>query len=106
MIELSESNFEKEVIEKSKVIPVLVDFWAQWCGPCRMLGPVLEKLEGSYTGRLILGKLNVDDNGNLAAKYSVMSIPNVKLFRDGKIVDEFVGALPESSIKAFLDKNV
>jgi len=106
MIELSESNFEKEVIEKSKIIPVLVDFWAPWCGPCQMLGPVLEKLEGSYTGRFILAKINVDDNGNIAGKYSIMSIPNVKLFKDGKVVDEFVGTKPEPSIKAFLDKNV
>jgi len=106
MLELSESNFEKEVIEKSKIIPVLVDFWAPWCGPCRMIGPVLEKLEGAYTGRFILGKINVDDNGSIAEKYSIMSIPNVKLFRGGKVVDEFVGAMPEPSIKAFLDKNV
>ena len=106
MVELTESNFEKEVIEKSKIIPVLVDFWAPWCGPCRMIGPVLEKLEGSYTGRFVLGKMNVDENGSIAEKYSIMSIPNVKLFRDGKVVDEFVGALPEPSVKPFLDKNV
>ncbi len=106
MIVLSEANFEKEALEKSKVIPVLVDFWAPWCGPCRMIGPVLEKLESAYTGRMLLGKVNVDENGAIAEKYSIMSIPNVKLFRDGKVVDEFVGALPEASIKAFLDKNV
>ena len=106
MIVLAEANFEKEALEKSKVIPVLVDFWAPWCGPCRMIGPVLEKLESAYTGRMLLGKVNVDENGAIAEKYSIMSIPNVKLFRDGKVVDEFVGALPEASIKAFLDKNV
>ena len=69
---------------------MLVDFWAPWCGPCRMLGPVLEKLEGAYAGRFILGKINVDDNGSIAEKYSIMSIPNVKLFKSGKVVDEFV----------------
>jgi putative thioredoxin len=105
MIELNETNFQTEVIEKSKTVPVLVDFWANWCMPCRMLGPVLEKLETTYAGKFALVKVNVDTNQEIAAKYAIMSIPNVKLFKNGMPVDEFIGALPEQSVKSFLTKH-
>ncbi|HIH10390.1 MAG TPA: thioredoxin [Candidatus Diapherotrites archaeon] len=104
--DVNEGNFEKEVIEASFKAPVLVDFWAQWCGPCRMLGPTLEKLAGEFKGRFTLAKLNVDESPSKSAQYSVMSIPNVKMFRDGKVVDEFVGALPEIAVRQWLDEGL
>ena len=106
IVEISDSNFEKEVIEKSKKFPVVVDFWASWCGPCRFLGPTLEKVAEEYKGKFILAKLNVDENPKLSEKYEIYSIPAVKLFKKGKVVDEFVGAIPESKVKEWLDKNI
>jgi len=105
-VEANETNFEKEVIEKSKEIPIVVDFWAEWCGPCRMIGPVMEKLAKEYDGKFILAKLDVQENQVMASKYEIRSIPCVKLFKDGKIVDEFIGSLPESEIKGWLNKNI
>jgi putative thioredoxin len=105
-VEANDGNFEKEVIEKSKNIPVVVDFWAEWCMPCRMLGPVLEKLAKDYNGKFILAKVNVDEAGEKSREYSIMSIPAVKLFKGGKVVDEFVGALPEEHIRGWLDNNL
>jgi len=106
MIDVKDANFDAEVIAKSKTVPVLVDFWAAWCGPCRMLGPVLEKLETDFAGKFILAKVNVDENMAVASKYAIMSIPNVKLFRNGEIIDQFVGALPEEAVKKFLSKHL
>ena len=105
-IDVIESNFEKEVLEKSKKSPVVVDFWAAWCGPCRTLGPTLEKLSKEYKDKFILAKAETENNEKWATKFSVMSIPSVKLFKNGKVVDEFVGALPEDSVRSFLDKNL
>ena len=105
-IEVDENNFEKEVIEKSKEIPVVVDFWATWCMPCLMLGPILEKFVEDYDGKFILAKLNVDENPRISQTYNISSIPNVKMFKDGKVADEFVGALPGSMVKNWLDKNL
>lgn len=97
-------NFEKEVLERSHAIPVLVDFWAEWCAPCRMLGPILEKLAKQAKGRWELAKVNTEAHQQAAMQYGVQSIPNVKLFVDGQAVNEFVGALPEERIVQWLDK--
>ncbi|MDH3352867.1 MAG: thioredoxin [Nanoarchaeota archaeon] len=105
-INVTDVNFEKEVIEKSKTMPVLVDFWASWCGPCMMLGPVLEKIAKDYEGKLVVAKAETDHNSNAAGKYGVMSIPSVKLFKDGEVVDEFVGAQPEAMIRQWLDQKL
>ncbi len=102
IVEINEDNFEEEVIEKSSSIPVLVDFYANWCMPCRVLSPILEKIAKEFEGKIILAKINVDKASKLAEKYGIMGIPNVKLFKNGKIVDEFVGALPEKEIKDWL----
>lgn len=105
-MDITDNEFEIEVIEKSKQIPVVVDFWAPWCSPCLMLSPSLEKFEEKYEGKFILAKVNVDENKEQATKYGVMGIPNVKLFKNGKLVDEFVGVMPEHEIKNWLGKNL
>ncbi|MCS6944949.1 MAG: thioredoxin [Sutterellaceae bacterium] len=97
-------RFTRDVIEASRERPVLVDFWAPWCGPCRALGPLLEKLERDYKGRFALVKVNSDENPQLSARFHVRSIPYVIAFVDGKPVDAFVGALPESQLRAFIDR--
>jgi putative thioredoxin len=104
MIEVSLNTFEQEVLAASRQLPVLVDFWAPWCGPCRALGPVLERLEASYAGRFKLVKVNSDENPELSEKFMVRSIPYVLAFVDGNPVDGFIGALPESQIRPFLDR--
>ena len=105
IIEVEDSDFEKNVIQASKKTPILVDFWAEWCYPCRFLSPTLDKLADEYKGKFILAKLNVDKNNKKAREYDILSIPNVKLFKNGKVADEFVGAIPESNIKEFLERN-
>ena len=102
-LDISAANFQREVIDASRAVPVLVDFWAPWCGPCRVLKPVLEKLADQYQGRFRLAKVNSDDNPQLSAQYGVRSIPNVKAFVDGELVDEFLGAQSESAVRAFID---
>lgn len=104
MIEIDATQFEAEVIQASRTTPVLVDFWAPWCGPCQVLGPILEQLEQSFQGRFRLVKVNSDDSQGIAAAYGVRGIPNVIAFVDGEAVDRFVGALPESQVRAFLER--
>jgi putative thioredoxin len=100
------ADFAQHVIEESKQRPVVVDFWAPWCGPCKSLKPILEKLAAEYGGKFLLAKINSDDNQELAARYGVRGIPSVKAFVDGEPVDEFSGALPEGEVRAFLDRLV
>jgi putative thioredoxin len=103
-IEVDDYDFEEKVIEQSKQIPVIVDFWAQWCMPCLMLGPVLEKLTNEEKGKFILAKLNVDKNPVTSQIYGIRSIPAVKIFKDGEVVTEFIGAIPESQVREYLKK--
>ena len=104
--DVTDENFDQIVIQGSRERPVLVDFWASWCQPCQMLMPVLAALAGEYQGRFLLAKLNTEENQALAARFGIRSIPNVKLFIDGREVDEFAGALPESAIREFLDRHL
>ncbi|MBI3560124.1 MAG: thioredoxin [Gammaproteobacteria bacterium] len=105
-IDVTAQNFTTEVVAASRNAPVLVDFWAPWCGPCRSLMPVLTKLAESYQGAFRLAKVNIDEQQALATQFGVRSVPSVKLVKNGQIVDEFTGAIPETQIRAFLDKHV
>ncbi|MBI1935375.1 thioredoxin [Candidatus Woesearchaeota archaeon] len=101
MLDLKSDTFEKEVLEGK--IPVLVDFWAPWCGPCRIVGPVLEKISSEYAGKLKFAKLNVDDNQDIAAKFDVRGIPCMVIFSKGAEVDRVIGAYPEAQLRGKID---
>ena len=103
-MDIDTATFEAEVLEASRKVPVLVDFWAPWCAPCRALGPILEKLEREYAGRFRLAKVTSDEQPEIAQAFGVRSIPDVVAFKDGKPVSHFLGALPESQVRAFIDK--
>lgn len=94
ILEVTDANFEEEVLKSDK--PAVVDFWATWCGPCRMIGPIIEEMAGEYQGKAVIGKLNVDDNQQTAAKFGIMSIPAVLIFKNGEVVESLIGARNKS----------
>ena len=100
-LEFTDENFEAEVLNSDK--PVLVDFWAEWCGPCRMIGPVVEEMAGEYEGKAKIGKVNVDLNSAISVKYGIRSIPALLIFKDGQVVDQIVGAVPKTHLTKQLD---
>jgi thioredoxin 1 len=103
-VELTDSSFETEVLKST--IPVLIDFWAIWCGPCRMVSPIVEELAGEYTGKLKVGKVDVDTNPSTAMQYGIRSIPTLLLFKDGQVVEQIVGAVPKRVIVDKLSRHL
>ena len=100
-IELTDANFEEVVLKSDK--PVLVDFWAEWCGPCRMVGPIVEELSGDYEGKAVVGKVDVDNNPNISMQFGIRNIPTILFFKDGQVADKQVGAVPKNTLSAKID---
>lgn len=103
VLEFTDSNFASEVLDSSQ--PVLVDFWAPWCGPCRMIAPTVEQIASEYSGKIRVGKVNTDENPQTAASHNISSIPTLLLFKDGKVIDKAVGVAPKQALAAMLDKH-
>jgi len=103
--EITDDNFNEEVIAKSKEKPVLVDFWAAWCGPCRAMAPILDEIASEVGESAVVGKLNVDDNPNMAAEHGIQSIPTMKLFKDGEVVDEIIGMQPREALVSKINEH-
>ena len=104
IVELNDSSFDTEVINSEK--PVLVDFWAPWCGPCKALGPVIEEISNDFVDRVKVGKVNVDENPEISMKFDIRSIPTLLVFKNGKVQDQIIGAVPKSEIEKALEKVV
>lgn len=102
--ELQDATFDQEVLKSA--VPYLVDFWAPWCGPCRMIAPIVSELADEYAGRMRVGKVNVDDNQEIAARYGISSIPTLMLFKDGQLKERITGAVPKNALKQAVDKHV
>ena len=102
IVTLNQANFKEQVL--SSATPVLVDFWAEWCGPCKMIAPLLDELAGEYDGRLRIGKVNIDEDQNLATEYGVRAIPTLLVFKDGQVVEQIVGMRSKRDLKSSLDK--
>lgn len=103
-MQFTDGNWDETVLKSDK--PVLVDFWAEWCGPCRMVGPIVEEMAGEYEGKAVIGKLNVDENQQVATQYGVRSIPTLLIFKNGELVDKQVGAVPKSVLTGKLDAHI
>lgn len=103
-IQITSENFENEILKSDK--PVLVDFWAAWCGPCKVLGPIVEEISNEYSDKLKVGKVDVDQNNELAMRYNIMSIPTLKIFKGGNIVGEIVGAAPKQMIISAIEPHI
>ncbi len=104
ILEFSDQNFEQEVLKSDK--PVLVDFWAEWCAPCRMIAPAVETIAGEYAGRAKVGKLNVDENQSVTSRYNIRSIPNLLVFKNGEIMEQLVGTTSKDNLAKLLDKHL
>ncbi len=102
LLQITDQNFDSEVLKSD--VPVLVDFWAEWCGPCKMIAPVVEELAGEYNGKLKVGKLDVDAHGSIAQQYRILSIPTVIIFKNGQVESQIVGAVPKKEFQKHIDK--
>ncbi|MGH8322124.1 MAG: thioredoxin TrxA [Gammaproteobacteria bacterium] len=100
----TDANFDNDVLKSS--LPVLVDYWAEWCGPCKMIGPILDEIATDYKGKLMIAKVNVDENAHLTQKYGIRSIPTLMLFKDGNVQAQKIGALSKSQLTAFIETNI
>jgi len=104
IIHVTDASFETDVLNSN--VPVLVDYWAEWCGPCRMIAPILEELSGDYSGKLTIAKLNIDENREITSKYGIRGIPTLMIFKDGDVAGTKVGALSKSQLSAFIDSTI